>query len=540
MTRRMLGLGAVLLGVLLGAGCKPSVSVPDVGGMTQAAATAAIVGAKLVAGITTNMPSATVALGCVISQDPTAGTKVAKSAAVDLVISSGVSVPDVGGMTQAEADSRLVAVNLVLGVVTDAPSATVPAGVIISQNPIAGTNVTPGTAVNLVISTGRQPAVAWHFTAAPQSSWGTTVEKTSDGGFIVGGGYNGAYDMYALKLNATGGKAWDQHYSNRTPDANNTELWRHEARGACQTPEDGGYVVLGAGRNLVDPNPDQSFLLLKTDASGEIEWSKSYAPENPYGDPGEPAINIMPAALQVTAPDGGYVAFGSCYVGLYNLACILKTDEHGEVEFCKVINDNARAYEQIIEGGQQTADGGYVLVGRSSNGAPHGYMALIIKVDAEGDWQWSKTFQYTAKDYGAEAYAISQLADGGYVIGGLLVNNITKVSTHGFWMARLNASGNEVWSHDYADQDIISYCNALAETPDGDILAVGGSHIGQMTLAKFSAAGAFLWDFNDESLPEAAGNDLVLTDDGGCVVVGSAGTGGSTLIMKVNDVYDPD
>jgi hypothetical protein len=471
----MLGLGAVLLGVLLSAGCKPTVSVPDLGGMTQAAASTAIVGVELVVGELTSAYSITVPVGCVVSQDPAAGAKVAKS-----------------------------------------------------------------TAVNLVISTGRQPAVAWHFTATPQSIWGTTVDKTADGGFIVGGGYDFGYNMYALKLNATGGKVWDQPYSNRTPDANNTELWRNEARGARQTPEDGGYILLGAGHNLADGMPDQSFLLLKTNAAGAKEWAKAYAPVDPYNStPGTLAINIIPAALQVTS-DGGYVAFGSCYVGAYNLACILKTDTHGNLEFCKVINDNARAYEQIIEGGQQTADGGYVLVGRSSNGAPHGYMALIIKLNASGNLEWSKTFQYTAKGYGAEAYAISQLADGGFVIGGLLVNNISKVSTHGFWLARLNASGNEVWSHDYAEQDIIGYCNALAETPDGDILAVGGSHIGQMTLAKFSAAGTFMWDFNDESLPEAAGNDLVLTDDGGCVVVGSAGTGGSTLIMKVNDVYNPD
>jgi hypothetical protein len=280
-------------------------------------------------------------------------------------------------------------------------------------------------------------------------------------------------------------------------------------------------------------------LLVKTKALGEIDWSKTYAPDNPYNT-GHAAIGVAPAGLQVTTSDNGYVAFGSCYVGQYNLACILKTDKDGNVGFCKVINDNARAYEEIIEGGQQTDDGGYVLVGHSSNGAPHGYMALIIKLNAAGDWQWSRTFQYTAKGYGAEAYAIRQLADHGYVMGGLLVNDISKVSTHGFWMARLNADGDEVWSHDYAEQDIIGYCNALAETPEGDILAVGGSHVGQMTLAKFSAAGTFLWDFNDESLPDAVGNDLVLTDDGGCVVVGSNNTGGSTLLMKVSDVYTVD
>jgi hypothetical protein len=104
--------------------------------------------------------------------------------------------------------------------VTGAYSLTVPAGCVISQDPAAGTRVAKATTVSLVISAGRQPAVAWHFTATPQSIWGTTVDTTADGGFIVGGGYSGAYDMYALRLNPTGGKVWDKQYSNRTPDAN--------------------------------------------------------------------------------------------------------------------------------------------------------------------------------------------------------------------------------------------------------------------------------------------------------------------------------
>ena len=68
-----------------------------------------------------------------------------------------VAVPDVVGQAQATAEATIVAAGLVVGTVTTAPSATVPAGDVISQSPTGGTSVPPGSAVDLVISTGPTP-----------------------------------------------------------------------------------------------------------------------------------------------------------------------------------------------------------------------------------------------------------------------------------------------------------------------------------------------------------------------------------------------
>src|SRR5271170_3948416 len=68
-----------------------AVTVPNVVGDTQAAATSAITGASLVVGTVTMASSATVAVGNVISQMPVAGTSVAGGSAVSLTVSSGAS-----------------------------------------------------------------------------------------------------------------------------------------------------------------------------------------------------------------------------------------------------------------------------------------------------------------------------------------------------------------------------------------------------------------------------------------------------------------
>lgn len=76
------------------------------------------------------------------------------SGGTPVVTPQSVAVPDVARFTQANGTALIVAAGLVLGTVTPQASATVPAGEIISQNPLAGTPVSPGSAVNIVVSTG--------------------------------------------------------------------------------------------------------------------------------------------------------------------------------------------------------------------------------------------------------------------------------------------------------------------------------------------------------------------------------------------------
>jgi hypothetical protein len=67
-------------------------------------------------------------------------------------------VPNVLNMTQAAAGSAITGAGLVVGTVTQQCSDTVAAGNVISQDPIGGTQVNVGSAVNLVVSSG-QPSV---------------------------------------------------------------------------------------------------------------------------------------------------------------------------------------------------------------------------------------------------------------------------------------------------------------------------------------------------------------------------------------------
>jgi YVTN family beta-propeller protein len=130
------------------------VAVPNVVGDAQSAATSTIVGAGLTVGTVTPQTSSTVVPGVVISQNPASAAFLGSSAAVNLVVSNGVAVPDVAGQTQAAATGAFTAAGLVVGTVTQQSSSTVASGTVISQSPTAGTRLAGGATVSLVVSSG--------------------------------------------------------------------------------------------------------------------------------------------------------------------------------------------------------------------------------------------------------------------------------------------------------------------------------------------------------------------------------------------------
>ena len=135
-------------------------TVPDVVGRTEQEARTAITGAGLTVGAVTNDYSPTVESGKVISSDPAAGQSINHSSAVALVVSKGrrpATVPDVRGMTVADATAALRKAGLVVGTTTEDYSDSVESGKIISSNPAAGASGSfYGDSVSIVVSKGSE------------------------------------------------------------------------------------------------------------------------------------------------------------------------------------------------------------------------------------------------------------------------------------------------------------------------------------------------------------------------------------------------
>ncbi|MHC4477198.1 MAG: PASTA domain-containing protein [Planctomycetota bacterium] len=146
--------------------------VPDVIGQTEAAAILAIEAVDDLAALVTRAYHDTMPSGDVAGQDPAPGTPVNIGSLVNIVVSLGRPVvPDIVGHSAADANSMIAAVTLTVGSVTTAYDNVVPAGVVLSQSPLAGASVLIGTPVDYVVSLGKPvvPDIMGHSAADANS-----------------------------------------------------------------------------------------------------------------------------------------------------------------------------------------------------------------------------------------------------------------------------------------------------------------------------------------------------------------------------------
>jgi beta-lactam-binding protein with PASTA domain/predicted Ser/Thr protein kinase len=134
------------------------VTVPDVTGLSRESAESRLRGAHLVAEVD-EQESEDVPEGDVISQSPTAGSKLARNSTVTITVSTGkpqVTVPDVVGTKEAKANSTLSRAGLTP--VREEREVTDPAqdGVVIEQRPGSGSEADKGSQVVIVIGVLKQ------------------------------------------------------------------------------------------------------------------------------------------------------------------------------------------------------------------------------------------------------------------------------------------------------------------------------------------------------------------------------------------------
>lgn len=131
--------------------------VPALLGQTQANAEKRLGDAGLDVESVDKAYSDTVDRGSVISSDPAPGDRVRGNDAVKLVVSRGpetVDVPDVAGISLADARKALKEAGLAPGMVTREFSDEVGRGEVVRTDPEAGTGRHPDSAVALVVSKG--------------------------------------------------------------------------------------------------------------------------------------------------------------------------------------------------------------------------------------------------------------------------------------------------------------------------------------------------------------------------------------------------
>jgi serine/threonine-protein kinase len=137
-----------------------------------------------------SQPSSTVAQGIVIGTNPGPGQQVTVGSEVTIFVSTGpatAAMPDLKGDTQAKAASTLGGQGLKANFITTTVTSASQNGLVQSTTPAAGTPVTAGQTVAVVIGSYNAPTTTTTTTTTvPASTTTTTTVATSGAGGAQG------------------------------------------------------------------------------------------------------------------------------------------------------------------------------------------------------------------------------------------------------------------------------------------------------------------------------------------------------------------
>ena len=164
--------------------------------------------------------------------------------------------------------------------------------------------------------------------------------------------------------------------------------------------------------------------------------------------------------------EGGYILAGSAqHENLdTNLIYIAKLDEHFDTLWTRQYFKDTTWV--IARGICNTSDGGFMLVGETkltndSIWGSHYTYALMLKLDANGNYQWFKSFGTDTEN--DNFYKVVQTTDGGYLVGGATMSwqeNLNWVDKGDWYIVKTDSEGNEEWSrrygHAYYDDDRVT------------------------------------------------------------------------------------
>ena len=279
-----------------------------------------------------------------------------------------------------------------------------------------------------------------------RGDYASSVQQTSDGGFIVAGwtwsndgdvsGNHGGSDYWVVKLNSSGRIVWQKCLGGSDDDG----------ASSIQQTSDGGFIVAGVTESndgdVSGNHGGKDCWVVKLNPSGDIVWQKCLGGSDDDGA----------SSIQQTS-DGGFIVAGCTWSNDGDVS-----GNHGGPDFWVVkLNSSGDIIWQKCLGGsdddgassiQQTSDGGFIVTGSTGSndgdvsGNHSNWDYWVVKLNSSGRIEWQKCLGGSDFD---DTYSIQQTSDGGFIVAGYTESNDGDVSgNHGrtdYWVVKLSPSG---------------------------------------------------------------------------------------------------
>lgn len=324
----------------------------------------------------------------------------------------------------------------------------------------------------------------------------TALITTADGGYALLGmttsNSAGGYDLYVVRLDANGDTLWTRTVGGSGND---------KSMDLVQTGE-GDFVLLGWTNGFGGQTDD--LLLVKMDAAGTVLWAKRVdvpTDEQEY-------VGVLHALPGGDLLVGATTQFGA---GLLD-ACVMRLSGEGEVVW-------ATSYGQPdydeCRGLVPTADGGFMLAGRTTSYNGGAYNTMMLKGTESGEVSWVRVYGDSFFDTPIDLEAVPN----GYMVAGSTTT--FGAGSYDSFLMNVSPAGSVIWAKTYGNA-WAEYATDVQATADGGCVLLGRlstqSLLDQLFLIRTDAQGDTLWTRNYGGDAEEDLGAVVQTADGGYLV----------------------
>jgi len=331
---------------------------------------------------------------------------------------------------------------------------------------------------------------------------GYSILQNSDSSIIVlGGTENNNYDLTLLKTDREGLIIWENTFGGSGFDiAYNLEK-----------TTDSGYLISGTTESYGQGESD--CWLIKTDYLGTIVWNKTY---------GTAGLENGGQSIEI---DEGYLFIGDTYnpEDQNQNIFLIRANSLGDTLWTKQFGDRETDYGSDIV---STVDGGYMILGSTKQFSILNFDIWMIKIDTDGTEQWNKHHGSGSDDYGQ---TILYLSDGTYLIKA--ISSAFGNENSSVILLKTDASGNEEWTKSFGGTNS-NPGNTIQETGDGSFIMVNskydyGNNDYDIWLIKIDKNGLVEWEKTFGGINSDLGLSVDLAVDGGYILTGSTSTLGN-------------
>lgn len=272
-------------------------------------------------------------------------------------------------------------------------------------------------------------------------------QQTADGGYIMTGytkSFGNGEEVLLVKTDNAGNLQWTKRYGGT-----------NDERGYyVEQTSDLGYIITGYTKSGFSAGAEDIYLI-KTDASGNLQWANAYGDNNK-----EFGYSVHQTNSGMYIVTGSTESFGAGQEDLF----LLKTNGAGTLIYFKTFGGGNQDYGYSI---RQLSNGKYLIGGSTRSFGAGGDDAFVVNTDTLGLLQFAKTYGGGNNDY---AYELRETSTGQFIIAGL-EKSFSGGAGNGY-LIKTNNTGGIIWSKSYGGGNA-EQTNSVYQMSNGQFVLLG-------------------------------------------------------------------